>query len=61
MARKALINKAKLKPKFSSRKINRCSVTGRKRGYLRYFGMSRIMVLELARKGELPGFFKSSN
>jgi small subunit ribosomal protein S14 len=61
MARKALINKANRKPKFSTRKINRCSVTGRKRGYLRYFGMSRIMVLELARKGELPGFFKSSN
>lgn len=61
MARKALIAKAKRTPKFSSRKINRCSVTGRKRGYLRHFGMSRIMVLELARKGELPGYFKSSN
>lgn len=61
MARKALIAKAKRKPKFSTRKINRCSVTGRKRGYLRHFGMSRIMVLELARKGELPGYFKSSN
>jgi small subunit ribosomal protein S14 len=60
MARKALIIKAQRKPKFSSRKINRCSVTGRKRGYLRFFGMSRIMVLELARKGELPGFIKSS-
>ena len=60
MARKALKVKAMKKPKFSSRRINRCQVTGRKRGYLRFFGMSRIMVLELARKGELPGFFKSS-
>lgn len=60
MARKALIVKAKKKPKYSTRKINRCSLTGRKRGYLRMFGMSRITVRELAMRGELNGFFKSS-
>ncbi len=60
MARKALIVKAKKKPKYSTRKINRCAITGRKRGYIRMFGMSRITVRELAMRGELNGFFKSS-
>ena len=60
MARKALIVKANKKPKFSTRKINRCKLTGRKRGYIRMFGMSRICVRELAMSGQLNGFFKSS-
>jgi small subunit ribosomal protein S14 len=60
MARKALIIKQQRKPKFRTRKYNRCAVSGRNRGYIRYFGMSRQVVLELARKGELTGFFKSS-
>lgn len=60
MARKALIAKAKKKPKFSTRRIRRCALTGRNRGYLRLFNMSRQTVRELAMKGELPGWFKSS-
>lgn len=60
MARKALIVKANKKPKFSTRKVNRCKLTGRKRGYIRLFGLSRICVRELALRGELNGFFKSS-
>lgn len=39
---------------------NRCGITGRPRGYLRKFGMSRIAVRELAHRGELPGVQKSS-
>lgn len=39
---------------------NRCGITGRPRGYLRKFGMSRIAVRELAHRGELPGVMKSS-
>lgn len=39
---------------------NRCGITGRPRGYLRQFGMSRIAVRELAHRGELPGVMKSS-
>lgn len=39
---------------------NRCEITGRPRGYLRRFGMSRIAVRELAHLGELPGVMKSS-
>lgn len=39
---------------------NRCGVTGRPRGYLRKFGLSRISVRELALEGKLPGVTKSS-
>ena len=39
---------------------NRCALTGRSRGYLRKFGLSRIAVRELALQGELPGVVKSS-
>ncbi len=39
---------------------NRCGVTGRARGYMRLFGLSRIQFRELARKGEIPGIKKSS-
>ncbi|MGB1748951.1 MAG: 30S ribosomal protein S14 [Dehalococcoidia bacterium] len=39
---------------------NRCSVTGRPRGYMRFFGLSRITFRDLALKGELPGVRKGS-
>lgn len=39
---------------------NRCAVTGRPRGYMRFFGLSRITFRELALKGELPGVRKGS-
>lgn len=49
-------------PKNSSpvRFKNRCAITGRSRGYLRAFGLSRIMFRELAREGKIPGVKKSS-
>ncbi|TQR14699.1 30S ribosomal protein S14 [Psychrobacillus soli] len=49
-------------PKNSSptRLKNRCEVTGRPRGYMRKFNMSRIAFRELAHKGQLPGVKKSS-
>lgn len=37
---------------------NRCKIDGRPRGYLRLFGMSRILARELLNKGEIPGFVK---
>lgn len=43
-----------------SRLHNRCQLTGRPRGYLRKFKMSRIAFRELAHKGQLPGVKKSS-
>lgn len=39
---------------------NRCELTGRPRGYIRFFGVSRIVLREKAHKGELPGVKKSS-
>jgi len=38
----------------------RCALTGRPRGNLRKFGMSRIAVRELASWGQIPGLIKSS-
>ncbi|MDG0054323.1 30S ribosomal protein S14 [Paenibacillus sp. P2(2022)] len=39
---------------------NRCELTGRPRGYLRKFKLSRIAFRELAHKGQIPGITKSS-
>ncbi len=60
MARKALIEKAKKEPKYSTRKVNRCSRCGRVRGYMRKFDLCRICFRELAHKGEIPGVRKAS-
>jgi len=60
MARLSLVVKANRKPKFSSRLIRRCFRCGRKRGYLRKFGLCRICFRELANRGEIPGVRKSS-
>ncbi|OGL25357.1 30S ribosomal protein S14 [Candidatus Saccharibacteria bacterium RIFCSPLOWO2_01_FULL_48_13] len=43
-----------------SRAKNRCSETGRGRGYMRQFGLSRLSFREHASKGEIPGISKSS-
>ncbi len=49
-------------PRNSSptRRKNRCQETGRPRGYMRTFGLSRISFREHASKGEIPGVTKSS-
>jgi len=39
---------------------NRCEVTGRPRGYIRKFKMSRIAFREFAHKGQVPGVKKAS-
>ena len=39
---------------------NRCSLTGRPRGFYRKFRLSRIEVRELASSGQIPGMVKSS-
>ena len=48
-------------PKNSSptRLRNRCGETGRSRGYMRQFGLSRIAFREHAVKGEIPGVTKA--
>lgn len=49
-------------PKNSSyiRKHNRCSLTGRPRGYMRQFGISRVTFREMALAGKIPGVKKAS-
>ena len=39
---------------------NRCKLTGRPRGYVRQFGISRVMLREMANKGLIPGVKKAS-
>lgn len=51
----------KLPPNSSPTRLkNRCIETGRSRGYMRQFGLSRISFREHANKGEIPGVTKSS-
>lgn len=49
-------------PKNSSpvRVKNRCAISGRPRGFMRAFGLSRIQFRELAREGKIPGVKKAS-
>ena len=51
-----------LLPKNSSRVRlhNRCKLTGRPRGYMRQFGISRIQFREMASAGLIPGVKKAS-
>ena len=60
MAKDALFEKAKRKPKFSSRKYIRCSRCGRPRAVYRKFGICRICFREMALNGLLPGVIKAS-
>jgi small subunit ribosomal protein S14 len=39
---------------------NRCKITGRPKGYMRQFGISRIQFREMAAKGLIPGVKKAS-
>ncbi|OFY65500.1 MAG: 30S ribosomal protein S14 [Bacteroidetes bacterium RIFCSPLOWO2_02_FULL_36_8] len=39
---------------------NRCNITGRPKGYMSEFGISRILFRELASAGKIPGMTKSS-
>jgi small subunit ribosomal protein S14 len=51
-----------LLPKNASpvRLKNRCQLTGRPRGYIRYFGVSRNMFRDMALQGKIPGVRKAS-
>ncbi|MBO5015435.1 MAG: 30S ribosomal protein S14 [Bacteroidaceae bacterium] len=39
---------------------NRCKLTGRPKGYMRFFGLSRIQFREMASSGLIPGVKKAS-
>jgi len=60
MAKKSKIVKDQKKPKYKSRKHNRCQLCGRPRAYMQKFGLCRLCFRKLAHKGELPGVKKAS-
>ena len=60
MPKKSWIVKAKKKPKFTTRIVRRCFRCGRKRAFMRKFGLCRICFREMANKGLIPGVKKSS-
>jgi small subunit ribosomal protein S14 len=39
---------------------NRCQLSGRPKGYVRYFGISRIALRDMALDGKIPGLRKAS-
>ncbi|SDB66725.1 SSU ribosomal protein S14P [Flavobacteriaceae bacterium MAR_2010_188] len=49
-------------PKNASpvRQHNRCKLTGRPKGYMRVFGVSRVMFRQMANQGLIPGVRKAS-
>ncbi|MBU2577715.1 type Z 30S ribosomal protein S14 [Patescibacteria group bacterium] len=62
MARKAkIVREGKPKMlKYENRARNRCSLCGRPRGFLRFFGLCRLCFRKLASQGEIPGVRKAS-
>ncbi|MFH1386654.1 MAG: type Z 30S ribosomal protein S14 [bacterium] len=60
MAKKCWLERLKREPKFETRRINRCFICGRRRGYLSKFNLCRICFRNLALRGQIPGVTKSS-
>ena len=60
MAKKSVIARSEKKPKFSTRIVRRCFKCGRKKGFMRDFGLCRICFREMANQGLIPGIQKSS-
>ena len=60
MAKKSVVVRSKKKPKYSTRAVNRCFKCGRKRTYIRDFGLCRICFREMVSRGEIPGVYKAS-
>lgn len=60
MAKKALVNKQQLKPKFAVRAYTRCRRCGRPRAVFKKFGLCRICLREMVHAGEVPGVKKAS-
>ena len=59
--REAVVELSKLPRNASPTRLrNRCQINGRPRGYMREFGISRVMFRQLAGEGAIPGVRKSS-
>ncbi len=60
MAKTSVVARSKKKPKFMTRIVRRCFRCGRKRGFMRLFGICRICFREMASRGQIPGVKKAS-
>ncbi|MBI1838694.1 MAG: type Z 30S ribosomal protein S14 [Candidatus Colwellbacteria bacterium] len=60
MAKKSVVARSKKEPKYMSRVVRRCFRCGRKRAYMRDFGICRICFRELVSRGRIPGVKKAS-
>jgi len=60
MSTKALVNKARSKPKFRVRGYTRCEICGRARAVYQKFKLCRICFRTLANEGKIPGVRKAS-
>jgi len=60
MAKISSIVRAERKPKFMTRRKNRCKQCGRARGFLRKFRLCRICFRQLSLGGYIPGVIKAS-
>ncbi|MCL4145501.1 UNVERIFIED_CONTAM: hypothetical protein GTU68_060870 [Idotea baltica] len=60
MSKKSIIARQAKRVKMVEKLKNRCMLTGRPRGYIRRFGISRIKFRELALQGKIPGVKKTS-
>jgi small subunit ribosomal protein S14 len=60
MAKTSDIVKFQKKQKYKTREVNRCSICGRSRGYMRKFGLCRLCFRKAAHAGEIPGVLKAS-
>ncbi len=60
MASACRIAKSKKTPKYSSRRVNRCNLCGRRHAYYRKFRICRLCFRMLAHRGEIPGLRKAS-
>jgi len=60
MAKKALRNKARSRPKYQIRSYTRCIRCGRPRAVLKRFGLCRLCFRHMAHNGEIPGVTKAS-
>jgi small subunit ribosomal protein S14 len=60
MAKKALIEKSRRRPKFGVRAYTRCRRCGRQRAVYRRFLLCRLCFRQLSHAGEIPGITKAS-
>ena len=60
MAVTAKIVREKRKLKYQERPRNRCTLCGRPRGFIRFFGLCRLCFRRLAHRGIIPGVKKAS-